>query len=243
MADVKRVLQEGLRVTGVRMARLWGAILALGVLAQQGPQAALAGPGTHGDRWTFDDVSTGRLPEGWTAEATNPRGPVATWAVETDPSAPSPPKVLALTDTGQSRGNTYNLLWTRQARFKDGVIELKLKARAGREDQGGGPIWRVQDQDNYYIARWNPLEDNFRFYTVVDGRRRMLAGTQVRADPSKWHSIRISHKGDEIRCEFDGKALKTVHDDTFPAAGGVGVWTKADAKTAFDDMVVTGTRE
>jgi hypothetical protein len=190
--------------------------------------------------WIFDDAETERLPEGWRAEGTNQRGPVATWIVKADTSAPSKPNVLALTDTKEGWGGTFNLCWTDHVKFKDGVIEVKVKAGTGREDQGGGLIWRLQDKDNYYITRWNPLEDNFRLYSVKDGSRKILESARVKADPSKWHTIRIEHMGDEIKCYFDNEALKTVQDNTFPAGGGVGVWTKADAVTAFDDLEVKG---
>ena len=121
--------------------------------------------------WTFDDTDAGELPEGWRVEGTNQRGPLATWIVKADTSAPSGPSVLALTDTKEGWGGTFNLCWTDGVKFTDGVIEVKVKSGTGLEDQGGGIIWRVHDRDNYYIARWNPLEDNFRVYSVKDGSR------------------------------------------------------------------------
>lgn len=189
--------------------------------------------------WTFDDAETGRLTAGWKVEGTNQRGPVATWAVKAEADAPSKPNVLALTDAKEGAGGTFNLYWTDRVRFTDGVIEVKLKAGTGREDQGGGPIWRVQDKDNYYVARWNPLEDNFRLYYVKDGNRKTLDSARVSVDASKWHTLRIEHKGNEIRCYFDGEALLKSRDETFLEAGGVGLWTKADAVTAFDDLIVS----
>ncbi|MEW6684383.1 MAG: family 16 glycoside hydrolase [Nitrospirota bacterium] len=192
-------------------------------------------------RWTFDDVEAGKLPRGWKAEGTNQRGPVARWVVKADADAPSKPNVLALTDAKEGWGGTFNLLWMDKMKFKDGVIEVKVKAGTGREDQGGGPIWRVQDKDTYYIARWNPLEDNFRLYYVKDGARKTLEDAKVKADPARWHTIRIEQSGDEIKCSFDGKELMKTRDATFPGAGGVGLWTKADALTSFDDLIVSRT--
>ncbi len=192
---------------------------------------------------SFDLEPTGSTPEGWNAEGTNQKGPVASWIVKADTTAPSRPNVLALTNTKEARGNTYNICWTNRKTFKNGVVQVKVKSGAGREDQGGGPIWRVQDKDNYYIARWNPLEDNFRVYSVKNSRRRQLESGTFNSDPSKWHTIRIEHAGDEIRCYFDDKPLKTVRDCTFPDEGGVGVWTKADAVTMFDDLQVRGAAE
>jgi YVTN family beta-propeller protein len=188
--------------------------------------------------WRFDEDTPGRLPEGWKIEGTNQRGPVATWVVKADADAPSKPNVLALTDTKEGAGGTFNLCWTDGVKFTDGVIEVKVKAGTGREDQGGGAIWRVKDKDNYYIARWNPLEDNFRLYYVKGGSRKMLETANVKADPAKWHTIRVEQKGDEIQCSLDGETLFKVQDRTFLEAGGVGLWTKADAATSFDDLVV-----
>jgi hypothetical protein len=105
-------------------------------------------------------------------------------------------------------------------------------------DQGGGLIWRVKDHDNYYIARWNPLEDNFRVYYVKEGRRVQLDSANVKADFAKWHTIKIEQRGDAIACYLDGEKLLEVKDKTFAEAGGVGLWTKADAATAFDDLVI-----
>jgi len=188
--------------------------------------------------WRFDDAAVGRLPEGWKIEGTNQRGPLATWTVKVDDSAPSMPKVLALADPKDGSSGTFNLCWSDRVMFQDGVIEVKVKAGGGRVDQGGGPIWRVLDKDDYYIARWNPLEDNFRLYGVKDGARRMLDSADVKADPAAWHTIRIEQKGDEIKCYLDGKELLRAQDKTFPGAGGVGLWTKADAATSFDDLIV-----
>ncbi len=187
-------------------------------------------------RWTFDEAEGPGLPAGWKAEGTNQRGEVASWVVRAQAGAPSQPNVLALTDVQEGWGGTFNLCWTDAVTFEDGVIEVKVKAGTGREDQGGGPIWRVQDKDNYYIARWNPLEDNFRLYSVAKSRRKTLASAQVKVDPSLWHTIRIEQSGDEIRAYFDHEALPPVHDTTFTTGGGVGVWSKADAATAFDSL-------
>jgi hypothetical protein len=228
----------------------WGvgnaADLALGLKAALDAQAdgplthGPEGPGLENERaiWRFDDTAAGRPPENWKAEGTNQRGPVATWAVQPDPSAPSEPNVLALTNSKQGSSGTFNLLWTDRVRFENGVIEVKVKAGTGREDQGGGPIWRVQDRDNYYIARWNPLEQNFRLYRVKDGRRIQLDSSRVEVEPTSWHTIRIEQQGDRIECSLDGEKLLNVRDNTFPETGGVGLWTKADAVTSFDDLIV-----
>ncbi len=191
----------------------------------------------HASQWHFD--SNTDLPPGWRAEGTNQRGPVAAWAIKAAANAPSKPNVLGLTDAKEGRGGTFNLFWTDRVKFRDGVIEVKVKAETGRQDQGGGPIWRVQDKSNYYIARYNPLESNFRLYYVKNGARKILAkasGVNIRA--GEWFAIKIVHKGERIVGSLNGKRLLEATDRTFREAGGIGFWTKADAVTSFDDLSV-----
>lgn len=212
--------------------------LAAGFKAALDAQAQVGLTATPARRWAFDEVETGAIPDGWRIEGTKQRGALAEWAVQARSDAPSLPNALVLSDPKDNAGSAFNLSWTGDIEFSDGVIEVSVKAGSGREDQGGGPIWRVQDKDNYYVARWNPLEDNFRLYTVRQGSRKMIESANVQADPEAWHRIRIVHDGDEIRCFFDDRALFTVRDGTFPSPGGVGLWTKADAATSFDDFIV-----
>jgi hypothetical protein len=117
---------------------------------------------------------------------------------------------------------------------------VRSRGVAGREDQGGGPVWRYQDTKNYYIARQNNLEDNYRVYKVVDGRRIQLGTADVTARTGTWHELKVTMADDHIECFFDGKKYLDVKDDTFKKAGKVGLWTKADAQTRFDDFVVEG---
>jgi uncharacterized membrane protein YkoI len=187
----------------------------------------------------FDKDATGKLPEGWKAEGTNQKGPVATWQVTADPTAPSKPNALALTASTHGSSGTFNICWTDHVRFQDGTIELSLRPESGAEDQGGGPIWRVKDKDNYYICRANPLESNFRVYYVKDAVRKQLASAKLDIPSNKWHTIKIEQHGSHIVCSFDGQRLLEADDNTLPEAGGIGLWTKSDAVTAFDNLNVT----
>ncbi len=183
----------------------------------------------------FEAVPAGTLPAGWTVEATNPRGGLASWKVVTDGEN----HVLEVVPPEGAFGGTYNLCWTKAVRFADGEITVRLKAGTGKEDQGGGPMWRVRDRNNYYVARYNPLEHNFRVYFVKDGARKMLdSAPGIRIPAGQWFTIRIVQHGDHIQGFLDGKKLLDVHDATFTEPGGVGLWTKADAATRFDDLAV-----
>jgi SHS2 domain-containing protein len=191
--------------------------------------------------FTFDTgekCAPGKVPTDWKAEGTNQKGPVATWEVTADPTAPSGPNVLALTTTNHDSDGTFNICWTDKTRFKDGEIEVKFKAVSGKEDQGGGLIWRVKDKDNYMIARYNPLEENFRLYYVKDGSRKQIESAKATIKAGEWHTMKIEHEGDSIECYLDGKKYIDVRDDHIKDEGGIGVWTKADAVTSFDDLKV-----
>ena len=188
---------------------------------------------------TFDTVQPGSLPTGWKVEATNPHGKPAPWEVATDSSAPSSPNILRAVPRSDNFGGTYNLCWTNSVDFLNGEIEVRLRADTGHEDQGGGPIWRVRDRNNYYISRYNPLEHNFRVYIVKDGARKMLdSASRIEIPKGQWFTIRIVQHGDHIEGWLDGKKLLDARDTTFTESGGVGLWTKADAATSFDDFTV-----
>ena len=187
---------------------------------------------------TFEDIDSGKIPANWKVEATNQRGPLATWQVVEDTTAPSGTKVLALTSPNHTFGGTFNLCWTNKINFLNGVLTVHFKANSGEEDRGGGMIWRALDQDNYYIARYNPLENNFRVYYVKDGARRMLASARLKLPAHVWHVMKVVQQGKNISCYLNGKKYLVVEDDTFEKPGGVGLWTKADAATSFDDFQV-----
>ncbi len=188
--------------------------------------------------WNFDDVRVGLVPPGWKVEATNLRGDLPTWEVIEDTTAPSGEHVLAMVRPNHSFGGTFNLCWTDSVSFLDGEIEVAFKAVRGEEDQGGGVMWRVQDQDNYYIARFNPLEDNFRIYYVHDGARKTLESARVSLKVDQWHTLKIHQKGNDFEGYLDGEKLLEGSCKRFQDAGGVGLWTKADAVTSFDDFRV-----
>lgn len=185
----------------------------------------------------FDDLKTGAPPPGWTATQTG-KGE-AKWTVVADGSAPSKPNVLE-----QSGEATYPVCFKNDTSLKDGFVEVKFKPVSGKEDQAGGVIWRCKDKDNYYIARANAAEDNVVLYKTVKGKRSSLDivgrkggyGVNEKVASGKWHTLRVEFAGSRFKLFFDGKHLFDVEDSTFIEAGQVGVWTKADSVTLFDDF-------
>lgn len=184
----------------------------------------------------FDHDKPGALPAGWKVGATRGDGVLATWQVVVDETAPSAPNVLALVKTNHDSPDAFNLCWVEQPLIRNGRLEARFKSVAGEEDQGGGIVWHVKDADNYYVCRFNPLEENLRAYVVKDGVRKQLGSTKASAKPGEWHTIGVRFVGDRIECFMNGQVLLQARDATFPGAGGVGFWTKADAVTRFDDF-------
>jgi hypothetical protein len=126
------------------------------------------------------------------------------------------------------------------ARIADGFVQVKFKALAGREDQAGGVIWRFKDGNNYYIARANALENNVSLYYVEKGRRITIKYVAAPVGAQLWHTLRAEFSGRAISVAFDGKQYIRVDDDRIAGEGAVGVWTKADSVTAFDDFSYGG---
>jgi len=187
--------------------------------------------------WNFDKTQLGSIPNNWEVAETDGKGTTAIWKVVADNSTPDKSHAVAVTQS-KNQGHTFNLLIAEGTEYKDVEVEVDVKAMGGEEDQGGGPIWRMKDANNYYICRWNPLEDNFRLYYVKNGKRKQLSSADVKTDSKAWHKIEIEHKGQKIVAKFDDKKLIEIEDDTFQDAGMVGLWTKADATTAFDNFEV-----
>lgn len=183
-------------------------------------------------------VKLGQLPPHWTATRTG-QGPGSVWKVVEDATIPGG-KVLAQT-SNQGPNRLFNLCLAEKTRFTDLDLTVDFKPVAGKLDQGGGALWRCRDANNYYLARMNPLETNFRVYKVVGGKRSQLATANVKAPAGKWYTLRVVHQGRHIQCYLDGKRYLDVQDDTFQAAGKVGLWTKANAQTCFANLKVVGT--
>ena len=184
---------------------------------------------THKETWGFDKDSAGAIAKGFTNE-------VGRWIVVADDTAPSKPNVLA--QTAKNSGNNFNITLVTGTSYKDVDVSVKMKAIAGDEDQGGGLVWRAKDRRNYYIARYNPLEDNYRVYKVQDGRRSQFEDAKVKGDKA-WHALRVTMTNDHIQCYLDGKKYLDHRDSTFPEAGRIGLWSKADAYSHFDDLTVS----
>jgi len=177
----------------------------------------------------FDQDKAGGPPAGWKSGVTG-RGS-AKWTVEKDDTAPTPPNVLK-----QSGNGTFPWCVKSDTSIENGSVEVKFKPISGREDAAGGLVWRWKDGDNYYVARANALEDNVSLYYTQNGRRNTIKYVNAPVAKNQWHTLRVEFAGKSIRVALDGKTYIEQEDDHIGGSGAVGVWTKADSVTAFDDF-------
>jgi hypothetical protein len=189
----------------------------------------LAAGSSVGQTLNFDTDAPGALPAAWEQGVTgrgNPR-----WAVQRDASAPSAPNVLHQSGTG-----TFPWCVVRGSSVESGFVEVKFKPLEGREDQAGGVVWRWKDGDNYYVARANALENNVSLYYTANGRRNTLKYVDAPVPRNVWHTLRVEFTGTRIRVALDGKTYIEMDDTHIKDKGAVGLWTKADSVTSFDDF-------
>jgi hypothetical protein len=190
-----------------------------------------------GDRvWNFDRDTQGEPPKGFTTALTG-QGTIGQWVVMKEATAPSQPNILAQTSQDKT-DYRFPIAITDGTSYKDLALSVRFKAISGKVDQGAGLVFRLKDKDNYYVARANALEDNFRLYHVVNGKRIQFAGANVKVSSQEWHEIKIEARGDEFKCYYDGQLKFNAKDSTFKDAGKIGVWTKADSVIYFDDLTV-----
>jgi hypothetical protein len=183
----------------------------------------------------FDTEAVGTPPAGWTCGVTGRGSP--RWTVAADPDAPTQPNVLL-----QSGSGTFPWCVKRDTVLADGFVEVRFKPISGRGDQAGGLVWRWQDGDHYYVARANALENNISLYYTEKGSRKTIKYVDAPVSAGIWHRLKVEFAGAHIAVSLDGKRYIEVDDRHIAAAGAVGVWTKADSVTAFDDFAYGAAR-
>lgn len=186
--------------------------------------------------YNFDGDAEGKLPEKF-HDALTGQGAKGQWMVKADPSAPSQPNVLAQTSCDKT-DYRFPLAIADEGSFQNLELSVKFKAISGEVDRAAGLAFRLKDANNYYVVRANALENNYRLYHVVAGRRVQFGDANLKVGPSAWHELRVECVGNHITCYFDNEKKIDAMDETFKEAGKVGLWTKADSVTYFDDLRV-----
>lgn len=242
---------------------LFEMVMALLVLLLYGPGSVWAHPTIGEERkphqtWAFDTETAGTLPQNFVVETLVDGRPAGEWKVIAmaeslsmlpaldrrellriqtvlqSVGAPSPPHVMAQL---KNRGfeQDYNVVLVQESSVTDFDLHVSMLPVTGKADMGGGLIWRAQDAQNYYLTRANPLEQNIRFYKVVKGVRYKQANFDHIISVDTWHTFRVRVRDNHFQIIFDGQTVFEVQDETF-LSGHIGLWTKADAVTFFDDL-------
>ncbi len=177
-------------------------------------------------QWDFQADAVGHPPSGF-------RSAIGAWTVVDDGGN----HVLA--QTARNEDAVFNVIIRTDALYADVDVSVRLKAVKGFVDQGGGIIWRVKNAKSYYLTRYNPLEDSFRVYKVLDGKRSQLASVKAPGD-TNWHTLHVTMKGSTIHSTFDDRISIDLEDDSIRGYGRIGLWTKSDSQSYFDDLQSTG---
>lgn len=202
------------------------AVVALGMAAAQDSART----------WDFQGDKIDEPPAGFTFARTGDGRP-GRWIVRVDPSAPAGDHVLAQVDEDRT-DHRFPVAVADAPVLKDLRLEVRCKQLSGKTDQACGLVFRYRGENDYYVTRANALEDNVRLYRVVNGRRRELAGWNGKVASQTWHTLAVEARGNRFVVSFDGKQVIDATDDTFREAGKVGLWTKADSVTEFDELRV-----
>jgi hypothetical protein len=190
----------------------------------------------------FDTMLSGQPPTGFTTAVTG-EGTEPEWVVQKDAGAPSGDQVLAQVSEAPARNQFPLAIYDGFSAF-DLDLSVKIKPISGETDQAAGLVWRFLDKNNYYIVRANALEGNVVLYKVEDGARTDLPligqgrtyGVETAVPANRWSTLAVHVEADRATVSFNGTDLFEVQDETFSEAGKVGLWTKADSVTAFDDL-------
>ena len=184
--------------------------------------------------WNFDREQPGTLPGEFSIGTLFDGRPAGNWQVLATDRAKSPPHVFAQV-MAKGAEHAYKVVLIKEAIASDLNLQVSFLPIQGQADMGGGLIWRAADDRNYYLARANPLEQNIRVYRVEKGVRHLLENFDQTIDVRQWHTLRATHQGCRVNIFYDDKQVFDLCDKTFHA-GMIGLWTKSDAVTYFDDL-------
>ena len=207
------------------------------LLASVGMTSRARAEETLSKTWNFDSDTPGSPPTGFSFGRTG-KGALGRWIVQTVKDAPSGALVLAQTDT-DSTDYRFPVAIADAPSLANLRVSVRCKPLAGEVDRACGLVFRYQDENNSYVTRANAREDNVNRYSVTAGRRKQVAGWRGKVTSDAWHELRVEAIGNQFTVSWDGQRVLQATDNTFAQAGRVGLWTKADSVTEFDDLSVT----
>jgi hypothetical protein len=220
----RRQLLQGLLAAAAGIPLMTAERIRRGAMSRaEGADALGVPPEATGAQFDFESGSL----DGWQTVT-------GRWAIEEMPEAPSGKRVLVQRATE----NAFNVIVAPGGSYTDIDVAVRFKPISGREDASGGIVFRFEP-GRYYVVRANALEGNFRLYYYERGRHELASASVTPPALGRWHTLRLVAVGDRMQASLDDRLLLDHRDARF-RAGQVGLWTKADSVTAFDDLTVRG---
>jgi hypothetical protein len=207
--------------------------------------AAAPPPAEDAVVFDFEKDEGGKTPAGFTAALIGGGG-AAEWRIQEVDDAPSGDKVVAQLSDDRTNAR-YPQLVRDDFKARDVDVSVRFKTISGEVDASGGLVFRYADKDNFYVVRANSLEGNVVAYKTENGKRSNIGvkgngdayGVEVEVPHQKWNALRVIMKGNLIEIILNDRKIFEVENDTLTGAGKIGLWTKADAVTQFDDLSAT----
>lgn len=222
------------------------AALFFGCLTPALPSARAAEPPIPANAKVFDfeEDKAGKLPEYFTPEITGTGGPMQ-WMTGFARDAASGEHMLTQLSS-EPINKRYPQVVHKTMTATDLDISVKLRTVRGDIARSGGIIFRHRDSDNFYVVAADSLESSVVAFKTENGRRVNLGvkgnsaayGVHARFSHRRWHTLRVVAVGNHFTVYMNGDKILEVEDDTFKKPGGIGLWTKSDSVTEFDDLTV-----
>ena len=128
--------------------------------------------------------------------------------------------------------------------FQNGEISIRFKLVAGQLDQCAGILFNSKPNGDYLTVRFNGKEDNLVLWTFTKGKRSFVkkGSENVPLQMNQWYSMKITVHGTSLQGYLNDKLL-LEYTLAEPVSGRVGVWSKTDSVSYFDDFTVTTTAQ
>lgn len=214
---------------------LSGSLVASYTNAQQGQKLTTSEILGERREYYFDDDKVDEIPMGFQSALTG-KGDPGRWIVKKTQHSPSADNIV-IQNRPDATDYRFPMLIVDGVSYKDCMVFVKFRAEGGKVNQAGGLVFRYKDNNNYYVLRADVLENNVRLYKVLNGKQMQMSSKNIGVTPKEWHLLKVVCKGDKIQCFFENTKVLEVSDDTFDS-GSVGLWTKSDSYTIFDDLVM-----
>lgn len=187
--------------------------------------------------WNFDSSTDSASLNQFLASQGN-TGDAGNWTIVPDPTAPSPPNVLARIPGNQSDSG-YHVLVMPDSPYQSNVkADLKFKViGGGKENEAVGLIVRLQDASHYFVLYADYNAQRFSLCRADPGELLCTQDKNVPISAGYWHNMTAYVSSQGIAGYLDNKLLLQRYDEHYQT-GSVGILAKGNSKAYFDDLSV-----